>query len=134
MIETTLHYMIKFITHDIGLEKDVIEEHAEENIKRFLRLMFNHTKDISKFTSDAIQEYILELRKIRNVYQKGKSFVNNNTKGKKKGFLSRWYDIHEMSNDPEYSQKHLDWIKRNMSERTYYRHKKKLIELGLAVQ
>ena len=65
---------------------------------------------------------------------RGKSFVNNHTKGKKKGFNFRWYVLLEnkikqegISEDViKQAKRHLDFCKRLDSERTYYRHKKKV--------
>jgi len=131
MIDDIFEAIIDYIKQDIGMEKEEIEARAEDRLKNELKRNFRYIQYFTKDQSENLQEAILELKKIREIYQKGKIFVRNQTIGKKKGLLSRWYDIHKMSNDPEFSKKHLDFIKDCYSERTYYRHKKKLKELGL---
>ncbi|MBY9005512.1 MAG: hypothetical protein KGD63_02015 [Candidatus Lokiarchaeota archaeon] len=92
--------------------------------------------NISQFNS-----FIKEFREIREIYQKGKSFVKNQTKGSKKGFNSRKWDfiikfyINNGKLDLARTEalQHLMWVKRNYSKRTYFRHKAQIKSFGLEI-
>ena len=81
-------------------------------------------------------------RRSRRIYQKGKIFVNNNTKGTKKQFSlinGRIQTVRFLLNHNrreraiEEAKYDLEYIRKYHSERSFYRYKKKIKELGLEV-
>ena len=77
------------------------------------------------------------LKEIRRVFQKGKPFTDNQTKGKRKQFtpinirlstIRFILDYKSKDRAIEEAKKDLEFFKRNYSERSYYRLKKRLKE------
>ena len=87
-------------------------------------------------------EFFKKIKEIRKIYLKGKSFVKNQTKGQKKGWSFRYikYNIKYLINRNEIKQatensiKHLEFIKKYKSKRTYFYHKKMIKELGIKIK
>jgi len=141
MIEDTIKHIIGFIKSNIGLEREDIEERANREIKNIVKRFFRQSiLDISKNESKEFLNLITELREIREVYQKGKSFVKNQEKGKKKGspriiytILKHYIREGKTEKAKKEALKHLEYTMKAKSERTYYRHLKKIRELGIEI-
>lgn len=89
-------------------------------------MAFNISNEIKKF------------EKIRKNYHQGKSFIKNKTKGKSKGYrdiifslLESYIRNNDLDNAKQKAKEHLEWVQKRRSERTYYRHKKRIKELGI---
>jgi len=86
-----------------------------------------------------LKEAINELKQIKTSYQKAYVFFKNMQKGCKKGFNYRSneygikYSLNHNNRDKaiKEAKEHLEYVKKWRSERTYYREKKKLRELGI---
>ena len=132
MIELFMGCIMEYLTDDISPE--------ERAFNKLVKWYFKMAKYTSSIENESMREYLLELKEIKKSYHQGKPFVKNLTKGQKKGFNFRYaYMIESMlkrdqkEEATEYAEKHLDWIKRAHSERTYYRHKKKIRSLGIKI-
>ena len=122
---------------------DYLNDEFSPEIRAFGRLVkwyFKLSRYTSEIENETMREYLLELKEIKKSYHQGKPFVKNLTKGEKKGFNFRYaFMIESMlkrdqkEEATEYAEKHLDWIKEAHSERTYYRHKKKIRSLGIEI-
>lgn len=131
MSETLLKYTIDYIIDEISEEKD--------NLKRLLSWFDGITYDFNKTRDDwrVYRKMFLKLKEIRNVYQKGRIFVNNLTKNKRKQFtlinrelsyIQFILDHKGMDLAIEEAKRILKMIKKTNSERSYYRLKKRLNE------
>ena len=132
MIDFVIEPIIQYITDEVG--------HEEAYFKNAVKWYFKTTQHTTKRGSEDMREYFIQIQNIREIYQKGKVFAINMTKGQKKGHNFRWnyftklyIDQGKIDKATEYAKEHLDWIKRNHSERTYFRHKKKIKALGISV-
>ena len=132
MIELFMGCVMEYLGDDISPE--------EGAFSKLVKWYFKIAKYTIKIQNESMREYLLELKEIKKSYHQGKPFVKNRTKGEKKGFNFRYsYLIESMlkrdnkEEATEYAIKHLDWIKRSHSERTYYRHKKNIRLLGIEV-
>ena len=114
----------------MGNVMDYLKENINEEkaFNRLVRQYFRLSRSTILMENENMRNFLLKLREMKRIIDNGSIFVKNHTKGEKKGFLSRWYDHVEIMENPEV---HLDFVKNHYSERTYYRHKKKLKELGL---
>ncbi len=126
--------IIEYVKNELSSERDLRAKMVEW-FKRIIEKEID--PNINQFNI-----YIKEIREIRRIYQKGKSFVNNQTKGTKKGFNSRKWDfiiqfyIKQKKYDMAKTEalQHLIWVKKNYSKRTYFRHKAKIKSLGLQLE
>ncbi len=132
MIEFVIEPITQYIMDEIG--------HEEYYFDLAVKWYFKITTSVSLLGSEEMREYFLKFREIRNVYKNGKSFVNNMTKGKEKGFSFRWYQVVENSlkvgrikEANEFVKRHLEFVKKWKCERTYYRHLKKVRALGIKI-
>ncbi len=133
MSEILLKSIIEYIKNDISRERNL-----KAKLIEWLKISMN--KEIDPDVGEYLN-IVDEIQEIRQVYQKGKVFVNNHTKGTKKGFNSRKWDFIikfylnqgkiEMARSE--ALQHLNWTKKNYSKRTYYRHKAKIKSLGLDI-
>jgi len=134
MIETIVKDIIEYIIGHYGTE--------EHDFNRLIEYYFF----VSKFNlpnedqTKQMRENFLKIKEIREIYQKGKPFVKNQSKKQKKGINFRWYnflqmklDRNELEEAKKEAIKHLEFIKKYQSERTYYRHKKKIRALGIPI-
>lgn len=134
MSETLIGYILNYISER--------EERKKSSFKRLLKWVDRMTYDFSKTAEDweDYRKMFIKLKEIRNIYQKGKSFVNNQTKGKKKQStpinqhlaILEFLLTHKGKNRAkEYIEKELKFFKDVYSERTYYRFKKEVKKLNL---
>lgn len=137
-----LELIVDFITSDMGYSKVDIEYHAGKDLTRMCEWIKNFDKSLksgwSKFEFEEFRECLKKVIEIRNIYQKGRPFVENCKKGHKKGYRNfTLKHIKLYMNDLEKAQKvakeHLEWTKKWKSERTYYRHKKAIKEIGIEI-
>lgn len=147
MMEFLVGDIIDFIKDEFSKEDKLnskLLEHFKTAFADYTKLnkkgskFFN--KELFEMNLETFSTFVKEVKEIRQVYQKGKVFVNNQTKGSKKGFNFRWHQFLEWKvrdGKIEEAKKeaidHLDKIKKWYSERTYYRHLKKIRELGIEV-
>ena len=143
MIEL-LNKIIEFITDDIWLTE---ADKNEGDAKRLGRITSWIEKyDLSlKYDQDGFfleqyKENIEKLKEIRDIYQRGVPFTKNNTKGYKKGTTNLSMQILEgymkhrtIEENQESALRLLETVKRTRSERTFYRYKKKIKELGIEI-
>ena len=132
MIELFMGCIMEYLTDDISPEERVFS--------KLVKWFFKLSPSTISIQNESMREYLLKLKEIKKSYHQGKPFVKNLTKGQKKGFNFRYaYLIESMlkrDNKEEaidYAKRHLDWIKNSHSERTYYRHKKRIKLLGIEV-
>jgi len=135
MIDIIIGNIIRYITSNIGLESEEIEERANKDLKTLINYYFKDTIHTTTEGSKYFLESIETLKTIRRVYQKGKPFVQNLSKGKRKHDNDRWYRVlldlsqRDKKEAKEFASKHLQHIKEFKSERTWYRHKKRIKEI-----
>ena len=132
MIELFMSVVMDYLNDDISPE--------EKEFSKLVKWFFKLSPSTILIQNESMREYLLELKEIKKSYYQGKPFVKNRTKGQKKGFNFRYaYLIESMLKRDnreeaiEYAKKHLIWIKESHSERTYYRHKKKIRSLGIEI-
>jgi len=121
-----------YLTDDISPE--------DKSFRRLVKWYFRLSRYTSLIGNESMREYLLELKEIKKSYQQGLPFAKNLTKGQKKGFNYRYEFLiksllkrGKKDEAIEYAISHLDWIKRSHSERTYYRHKKNIRNLGIEI-
>ena len=122
------------------LENDLTPE--DKAFRKLVKWYFKLT-DVytSSMTNESAREELLKLKEIKSAYQRGIPFIKNITKGQKKGFNFRYkWMLETMLKQGEneealkYAQDHLIWIRKYHSERSYYRHKKEIINLGIKIE
>ncbi len=132
MIEIFLSSVVDYLTDEFSEES--------ESFKGLVEWYFKLSKATVGIVNESARENLLELQEIKKSYRQGKPFAKNLTKGQKKGFNYRYEFLIEsmLKRDKrdeatEYAKKHLDWVKKAHSERTYYRHKKNIRALGIEI-
>jgi hypothetical protein len=117
----------------IDIIVEAITRFIQDDISPDIRALSHLKQWFERYKMDTKEKYreIRKLIKIRQIYLKGKVFVHNQTKGKKKGLRHKlttegYYKLL----DEEERTKQLEFVKLHYSERTYYRHKKILRELN----
>jgi len=141
MIEYIVEEIIDYIKDEIQKEHKLNGRLLVEFKKVFDKENESNPQELIEMHLETFLEFIKEIKKIRKVYQRGKSFVNNHTKGRKKGFNFRWFSILKSSVEREgitpkivnNVREHLIFIRKYHSERTYYRHLKRVRELGILI-
>lgn len=137
-----LELIVDFITSEMGYDKVDIEYHAGKDLARMCEWIKRFDKSLKAgWDKDDFKEFKECLRKlieIRDIYQKGRVFVENSKRGYKKGYRSFTLKyLHFYLDKPKEAQKiaekHLAWVRKWRSERTYYRHKKALREIGIEI-
>lgn len=143
MIEL-LNKIIEYITYDVWLNEDQYNEEGEKDLKYIIswikRYDISFKIGIEDYELKKFEKNIQKLREIREVYHQGLPFVRNKTKGYEKGFRNLVFtslkdEIKRGNMDyaKERAIRHLKWVKKWKSERTYYRHKKIIKELGIEI-
>lgn len=137
-----LKLIVDFITSNIGYSKVDIEYHAGKDLTRMCEWIKRFDKSLKSGWDEIefqnFKDLLKRLIEIREIYQKGKSFVENYKKGHKKGFSesifrNMKYYLKQPEKAKEIAIKHLEWIKKWKSERTYYRHKKIIRNMGISI-
>jgi len=147
MLDFIIEEIINFIKGDFGKKID-----SESHLLYWIKQAFNQetkyntpesfyfNKELFDTKVKDFSNFFKEIKDIKHVYQKGMSFVHNNTRGKKKGFNFRYHQFLKIKierGEIEEAQKdaieHLNRIKKYNSERTYYRHKKRIRDLGIEI-
>jgi len=137
-----LELVVDFITADMGYSKVDIEYHAGKDLTRMCewikRFDIGFRGGWSENDLEEFNDCLKKLIEIRDVYQKGRAFVENCKKGHKKGYRDfTLKHIKLYMKDPkkaqEVAKEHLEWTKKWKSERTYYRHKKAIKEMGIEI-
>jgi len=123
---------------------DYLQDTITPEDKAFRRLVKAYFKEAfytNHIENETMREQLLKLQEVKKNYWKGLPFVKNLTKDQKKGLNYRWYiflkkDLERegMNIARQNALHHLEYIKRNYSERTYYRHKKKIRALGIEIK
>lgn len=140
MIKDSLKDIVRYITSNIGLNGLEVEARANRELDSLVKRYFRSSDFTSKEDNRDFLRLIRDLKKIREIYQKGKPFVKNQKRGKKKGSPKIIYSLlkfhlkeGETEKAKERAKGHLDHIKEVRSKRTYYRHLKKIRELGIQI-
>jgi hypothetical protein len=141
MFKYLLSEIIEYVTDEIGLDESNIRERANRNLKQIIETYFLTTPYSNRKEQEEILSLLRELRQIRKVYRKGKPFVRNQVKGKSKGIISNYIDSvlkrlvekGEIEKAKQEAKDHLEGLKKIRSERTYYRHQKRIRELGIDI-
>lgn len=129
---------------DVWLNEADYKEKGKKQLKRITSWIEKYDLtlkyDESKFYLKKYKEDIEELKKIRDIYQKGSLFIKNNTKGHKKGptklsmqILIGYMKYRTIEENQKSALRMLKEVKRTRSERTFYRYKKKIKELGIEI-
>ena len=85
MLEILIKTIIEYIKDDISRERNL-----KAKLVEWIKITME--KEIDPDVEEYLK-FISEFDNIRRIYQKGKSFVKNHTKGTKKGFNSRKWDF-----------------------------------------
>ena len=139
-----LDKIIEYITYDIWINKNEYNEVGEKDLKRIIywikKYDITFKLGIDDYDLEKFEKNIEKLKEIRTMYHQGLPFVKNKTKDHKKGdrnavfmILGNMIKRGDLHDAKERAEKHLRYIKEWKSERTYYRHKKRIRELGLEI-
>ena len=150
MIDIIIEDIIGYITDDLNHEDRDFRNliyFINNNMKRSKRKTWS--KEGKNFKELLIMDLIKyrglieQIKEIRDIYQKGKRFANNQTKGSIKQLTPINMRIHSIQfylnqNNIEKAKEEakfqLESIHRLYSERTYYRMKKRIKELGIILE
>ena len=145
MIDLIIEQTIDYITEELGNEKKELKRLVEWINFDLKKLYPLQRKKYHVYLSEEIKKYrglIDKIKEIREIFQKGKPFSDNQTKGKLKQFTpinmrlsTLEYVLKHYGEEraKEEAKKDLKSFKSIYSERTYYRFKKRIKELGINI-
>lgn len=145
MIDIIIEEIIDYIKEDLGNEKRYLNNLANYinfDLKRLYPLRRKKYHEALSRDIVMYRDLIDQIKKIREIYQKGYPFVRNITKGEKKLFARNNMRLstikfclsHDKKDEAlELAKLDADYIRKYNSERSYYRFKKELKKLGLEI-